>query len=177
MIQTDQQLLTYSCAHLAHRYVILREDKLCGDQMHSWETRNEPLLGSNLPAQQGLCRSLIFSPGLSQKASLSPEGLWVMPGTCPHLQVALGCSLPRGDQNLDTISDSHDQAGFPGELLRAQAPGRGKVFPQYRLNVHKLCFIRGLFFRYSPFVTVAEGLGPFAKLHGPKASSVNGAHP
>lgn len=94
MIQTDQQLLTYSCAHLAHRYVILREDKLCGDQMHSWETRNEPLLGSNLPAQQGLCRSLIFSPGLSQKASLSPEGLWVMPGTCPHLQVALGCSLP-----------------------------------------------------------------------------------
>lgn len=94
MIQTDQQLLTYSCAHLAHRYVILREDKLCGDQMHSWETKNEPLLGSNLPAQQGLCMSLIFSPGLFQKAHLSPEGLWVKPGTCPHLQLALGCSLP-----------------------------------------------------------------------------------
>lgn len=110
-IQTDQRLLTYSCAHLAHRYAIAREDKLCGDQAHSGETQNEPLLGSNLPAQRGPCMRLIFPAGLLQKAPLSPAGPWVTPGTCPHLQLGFGL-LP---SNQNPISHRHGQAAFPGE--------------------------------------------------------------
>lgn len=162
MIQTDQQLLTYSCAHLAHRYVILRGDKLCGDQMHSRETKNEPLLGSNLPAQH----EPHLSSGLFQKAHLSPEGLWVKPGTCPHLQLALCCSLQirTWTQSLTVMvrqpsQGSYSEPGLPEEATSFR--GTASMSISYVSS-------RSLFFRESPVVTVAGGLGPFTKRDGPK---------
>lgn len=48
------------------------------------------------------------------------------------------------NQNLDTTSDSHGQAAFPQELLRAQDQGRGQVLPWHYRSFHKLHFIQGL---------------------------------
>lgn len=71
------------------------------------------------------------------------------------------------NQNLDTICDSHGQAAFPQELLRAQDEGRGQVLPWHYCSFHKLHCIQGAYPSGRVLSwTVAGRLGPFTYFDG-----------
>nr|KAF6447434.1 hypothetical protein HJG63_011895 [Rousettus aegyptiacus] len=69
------------------------------------------------------------------------------------------------NQNLDTTSDSHGQAAFPQELLRAEDQGRGQVLPWHYCSFHKFHKLLSPSGRVLLW-TVAGHLGPFADFDG-----------
>lgn len=81
---------------------------------------------------------------------------------------AVGSVLLPSNQNLDTVSDSHGQAAFPRSYSETGLPEEARSFRGTASMSISYDSPRGLLFRESPFVIIAEGLGPFPKLDRPK---------
>lgn len=91
-----------------------------------------------------------FSLGLLQKAQLSPEGLWVKEGACPHLQLALCCSLQIRIRTpfLTATVRQPSQGSYSGPRVKKEARSFLGIVS---ISVNYVSS-RGLFSRESPSV-------------------------